>query len=150
MSQRPAEEKMDVDGEEQLPATSSSSLVAGIVPVAGSQTVLAKSQPESRNVMAGSATVPSVTCSLHPLVIMNISDHWTRIRAQKGFKFQVFGALIGKQKGRNIEIMNSFELKFDVIDEEVHILMDYYNVKEQQCKYNFIIDTVRFTHSVRL
>lgn len=35
-------------------------------------------------VMASPATVPSVTVSLHPLVIMNISEHWTRIRAQNG------------------------------------------------------------------
>ena len=27
---------------------------------------------------------PSVTVALHPLVIMNISDHYTRIKAQEG------------------------------------------------------------------
>lgn len=36
-----------------------------------------------KNVMA-SGTTGSVTCSLHPLVIMNISEHWTRARAQEG------------------------------------------------------------------
>lgn len=36
---------------------------------------------EERNVMAPGAT-GSVTCSLHPLVIMNVSEHWTRVRAQ--------------------------------------------------------------------
>lgn len=35
-------------------------------------------------VMASPSIVPSVTVSLHPLVIMNISEHWTRIRAQEG------------------------------------------------------------------
>ena len=40
------------------------------------------------SVMASSTTVPSVTVSLHPLVIMNISEHWTRIRAQEGCKQQ--------------------------------------------------------------
>ena len=34
--------------------------------------------------MAAAGTVGSVTVSLHPLVIMNISEHWTRIRAQEG------------------------------------------------------------------
>lgn len=34
-----------------------------------------------RSVMA-SGTTASVTCSLHPLVIMNVSEHWTRERAQ--------------------------------------------------------------------
>uniref|UniRef100_A0A1Q3F7G7 COP9 signalosome complex subunit 6 n=1 Tax=Culex tarsalis TaxID=7177 RepID=A0A1Q3F7G7_CULTA len=153
--QRPTEEKMDVDGDGGQPAATpaasatgapstaaavasgSSSGAAAVVPAKSSQSVTA-AQPstESRNVIAGNA-VPSVACSLHPLVIMNVSDHWTRIRAQKGFKSQVFGALIGKQKGRNIEVMNSFELKFDMVDDEVHILMDYYNVKEQQYKQVF-------------
>lgn len=39
---------------------------------------------QQQSVMASSGTVPSVTVSLHPLVIMNISEHWTRIRAQAG------------------------------------------------------------------
>lgn len=38
------------------------------------------SEPD-KNVMA-SGTAGSVTCSLHPLVIMNVSEHWTRERAQ--------------------------------------------------------------------
>lgn len=36
-----------------------------------------------KSVMAGGA-VGSVTCSLHPLVIMNVSEHWTREKAQEG------------------------------------------------------------------
>lgn len=86
------------------------------------------------NVMADAGTVPSVTISLHPLVIMNISEHWTRIRAQVGEACQVYGALIGKQKGRNIEVMNSFELKTDVVGEDVFINCDYYMTKELQYK----------------
>lgn len=40
--------------------------------------------PVAKNVMASSGTVGSVTVSLHPLVIMNVSEHWTRLRAQEG------------------------------------------------------------------
>ena len=36
------------------------------------------------NVMASTGTSGSVSVSLHPLVIMNISEHWTRVRAQEG------------------------------------------------------------------
>jgi COP9 signalosome complex subunit 6 len=36
------------------------------------------------SVMAGTGTAGSVTISLHPVVILNISEHWTRIRAQEG------------------------------------------------------------------
>lgn len=49
----------------------------------------------------------------------------------------VYGALIGKQKGRNIEIMNSFELVFTCIGEDVIIDRDYYNTKEEQFKQVF-------------
>jgi len=38
----------------------------------------------AKSVMASSGTMGSVSASLHPLVIMNISEHWTRIRAQEG------------------------------------------------------------------
>ena len=112
-------------------------------------------------VMASSGTVGSVSISLHPLVIMNVSEHWTRLRAQEGsdqlglhffslllvalndtiqtfdFRLTVYGALIGKQKGRNIEIMNSFELRFTCSGDRVFIDRDYYNAKEEQFKQVF-------------
>jgi COP9 signalosome complex subunit 6 len=50
---------------------------------------------------------------IHPLVLMNISDHFTRIkfRCQEGNKVKrAFGMLLGKQVGDNIEIENSVEL----------------------------------------
>lgn len=49
----------------------------------------------------------------------------------------MYGALIGKQKGRNIEIMNSFELLFTCIGDNVIIDRDYYNTKEEQFKQVF-------------
>lgn len=89
-----------------------------------------------RSVMA-SGTAGSVSAFLHPLVIMNISEHWTRIRAQEGKAQQVIGALIGKQKGRNIEVMNSFELQFSTIAGDIIIDRDYYGIKEEQFKQVF-------------
>ena len=45
----------------------------------GPSTSAAAGTSESGSVVvASSATVGSVTVSLHPLVIMNISEHWTR------------------------------------------------------------------------
>lgn len=87
----------------------------------------------SKKFMAPSG-VPSVSVSLHPLVIMNISEHWTRVGAQEGRPKQVVGALIGKQAGRKLEIMNSFELLLtenDIIDKT------YYATKEEQFKQVF-------------
>jgi COP9 signalosome complex subunit 6 len=68
---------------------------------------------------------------------MNMSEHWTRLKAQEETPQRVIGALIGKQKGRNIEIMNSFELLFDTIENNVVIDRDYYNQKEAQFKQVF-------------
>jgi len=88
-------------------------------------------------VVADSSVAATVSVSLHPLVIMNISEHWTRTKAQEGRPTTVYGALIGKQAGRDIEIMNSFELDFNVIEGQVIIDRDYYNLKEEQFKQVF-------------
>uniref|UniRef100_D3TPD6 COP9 signalosome complex subunit 6 n=2 Tax=Glossina TaxID=44049 RepID=D3TPD6_GLOMM len=115
-------EKMDID---VTPPKSETVSVGAINPASAA------------SVMADSGTVPSVRISLHPLVIMNISEHWTRIRAQAGETWQVYGALIGKQKGRNIEVMNSFELKTELVGNDLIINRDYYNTKENQYKQVF-------------
>ena len=47
----------------------------------------------------------------------------------------VFGALLGKQDGRKLELFNSFELQYDLVDNDVIINMEYYNTKEEQCKF---------------
>jgi len=88
-------------------------------------------------VMADSGVAATVSVSLHPLVIMNISEHWTRTKAQNSRPIPVYGALIGKQNGRDIELMNSFELDTQVIEGTVVIDMDYYKTKEEQFKQVF-------------
>ncbi|PAA48309.1 hypothetical protein BOX15_Mlig006623g3, partial [Macrostomum lignano] len=59
--------------------------------------------------MAPQGVQPSVNAALHPLVLLTISDHWTRCRLQFGHN-RVLGALLGKQEGRLVEICNCFEL----------------------------------------
>jgi COP9 signalosome complex subunit 6 len=49
----------------------------------------------------------------------------------------VVGAIIGQHKGRHLEIMNSFELVFTVIDGLIVIDRDYYRTKEEQFKQVF-------------
>jgi len=92
---------------------------------------------EEEKVMADSGVAATVSVSLHPLVIMNISEHWTRIKAQAGTPKQVYGALIGKQDGRSIEVMNSFELDYNTIEGQVVIDREYYQTKEEQFKQVF-------------
>jgi hypothetical protein len=53
---------------------------------------------------------------LHPLVLVNVSDHYTRMKAQLGAGEEpdrVLGCLLGFQTGnREVEICNSFEVKY--------------------------------------
>ncbi|KAM0787944.1 hypothetical protein ACM66B_006149 [Microbotryomycetes sp. NB124-2] len=49
--------------------------------------------------------------ALHPLPVLNISEHLTRVSLQqKDPDVKVVGALLGTQVGRAIEIMNTFEI----------------------------------------
>lgn len=86
-------ENMDVDSDNNIGEASTSNLATNTTPstsnpVAGTSSSSTITKPCTEllvnSVMASPAIVPSVTVSLHPLVIMNISEHWTRIRAQNG------------------------------------------------------------------
>lgn len=69
----------------------------------------------SELMMASSSSSSSsgLTFKVHPLVIVNISDHYTRMKAQSQSSTRVFGCVIGVQRGRTVEIFNSFELLYD-------------------------------------
>ncbi|CAK9148935.1 unnamed protein product [Ilex paraguariensis] len=78
-----------------------------------------------------SSSSSGLTFKLHPLVIVNISDHYTRVKSQSQPPHsassnggdsatsppppppRVFGCVIGVQRGRTVEIFNSFELLYD-------------------------------------
>ncbi|XP_055809385.1 COP9 signalosome complex subunit 6a-like [Solanum dulcamara] len=69
-----------------------------------------------------SSSSSGLTFKLHPLVILNISDHYTRVKSQfivnSGADSppqppRVFGCVIGVQRGRTVEIFNSFEFLYD-------------------------------------
>ena len=51
----------------------------------------------------------------------------------------MFGALLGVQKGRQVEISNSFELAVDVIDDSAILDKEYFSAKEEQCRYSIIL-----------
>lgn len=58
---------------------------------------------------------------LHPLVLINVSDHYTRSRANgvdhsEDGTFRVLGCLLGVQVGRTVDVSNSFELLYKNID----------------------------------
>lgn len=72
---------------------------------------------------SSSSSSSGLTFKLHPLVILNISDHHTRVKSQMHSPNsssaptdpppRVYGCVIGVQSGRTVEIFNSFELLYD-------------------------------------
>ncbi|KAG9448886.1 hypothetical protein H6P81_008851 [Aristolochia fimbriata] len=78
-----------------------------------------------------SSSSSGLTFKLHPLVIVNISDHYTRVKSQQAHLNngvaspssshppRVFGCVIGVQRGRTVEIFNSFELLYDPVTDSI-------------------------------
>ncbi|VDK57803.1 unnamed protein product [Anisakis simplex] len=82
----------------------------------------------------------SVEVSLHPLVVMNISEHWTRIWAQSsdGKPNQVFGVVLGRQTGRHVELINSFEVKCSMNDSNNAVVdEEFFGKREAQYREVF-------------
>jgi len=50
---------------------------------------------------------------LHPMVIVNLSDHFTREKVKAGKNVRIYGILLGQQSGRKVEIYNSYEILVD-------------------------------------
>ncbi|CAD6192736.1 unnamed protein product [Caenorhabditis auriculariae] len=49
---------------------------------------------------------------IHPLVVMQISEHFSRLRVQEKVQdLRVYGAVLGRQSGRTVEMINSFAFK---------------------------------------
>jgi len=75
---------------------------------------------------------------LHPLVIIHVSDHHTRVRIQqKQENPRVVGALMGVQSGRTVEILNSFELPTKTEEGILVIDTKYLTLKLEQFKKVF-------------
>lgn len=80
----------------------------------------------------------SLAVLLHPLVIINVSEHYTRTRAQNdGAGVNVFGAILGVQDGRRIELFNSFELVVNTVDGADMIDAEFLESKSMQFKEVF-------------
>lgn len=104
-----------------------------------------------------SSSSSGLTFKLHPLVILNISDHYTRVKSQSQppshassgggdsssaaaspsspSAHRVFGCVIGVQRGRTVEIFNSFELLYDPVTHSLD--RAFLEKKQELCKANF-------------
>jgi len=85
------------------------------------------------NVVNDHAETSTLNISLHPVVIINISDHYTRQKVRFPNQARVFGALLGIQTGRKVEIFNSFELATTAAG----IDNGYFAQKQEQIKMVF-------------
>ncbi len=78
---------------------------------------------------------------LHPLVLINVSDHSTRTRANTvasaTSSIKVLGCLLGTQSGRSIDISNSFEIKFETSTTGRMVIDNAFLLKKQdQCAFS--------------
>lgn len=62
-----------------------------------------------------------------------------RVLAFQYIVFLVFGALLGVQKGRQVEISNSFELAVDIVNDSAVLDKEYFSAKEEQCEYSIVL-----------
>ncbi|GAA5845491.1 hypothetical protein JCM3766R1_001537 [Sporobolomyces carnicolor] len=81
------------------------------------------------------ATEEGLQVTLHPLPLLNISDHYTRQSLNTSDPaVRVVGGLLGTQQGRNIDIINSFELALDSSRELDHA---YFATRRDQFRQVF-------------
>jgi len=66
---------------------------------------------------------------VHPMVCVNISDHYTRAALAVVKGARVYGILLGKQTGRKVEIFNSSEM---LIDAQETIDAEYMTTRLEQ------------------
>ncbi|ORX38898.1 hypothetical protein BD324DRAFT_617828 [Kockovaella imperatae] len=72
-------------------------------------------QPEPVDSLISSESGSGLNISLHPLPILNISDHYTRARlTSPDHPEKLIGALLGTQSNRDVSISNSFELVYQM------------------------------------
>ncbi|CAI5726239.1 hypothetical protein KXD40_001942 [Peronospora effusa] len=73
---------------------------------------------------------------IHPLVIVNITDHQTRQKCNSQLSQtdapQVIGALFGIQKGLDVAVYDSFEMKYDYVNGEIQIDKEFLTSRIQQ------------------
>ena len=70
------------------------------------------------------------------LVLINISDHSTRVHANnpvEGERTRVLGCLLGQQSGRVVDISNSLEIKHETGEHGITIDEAYLAKKQEQC-----------------
>ncbi|KAF9437070.1 COP9 signalosome complex subunit 6 [Entomortierella beljakovae] len=100
---------------------------------------MAAANQDTSSVVLNQTNNSGILISLHPLTLLNISDHYTRtaIQGDQGLAYAI-GALLGTQSGREVEIFNSYELQFSLQpDGTIKINEDYFVSKQEQFRQVF-------------
>ncbi|KZP00797.1 Mov34-domain-containing protein [Calocera viscosa TUFC12733] len=80
----------------------------------------------------------SLNLSVHPLPLLNISEHFTRTCLQtESVSPLLVGALLGTQNGREVEILNSFELAISGTGEATLVDHAFMVTRREQYKQVF-------------
>lgn len=90
--------------------------------------------------MSGQQSSSGLEFKLHPLVMINVSDHHTRVKANTpggSAPAPVMGCLLGSQSGRVVDISNSFEIQYTMQDGNVVINEPFLARKQEQYKQVF-------------
>jgi len=61
----------------------------------------------------GDQSKAAMDVKLHVMVIVNLSDHFTREKVKSTKSVRIYGILLGQQSGRKVEISNSYEMFVD-------------------------------------
>lgn len=79
---------------------------------------------------------------LHPLVLINISDHFTREKVRDitsdlySTSERVAGVLFGVQTGKVVDVLESFEMSYEILDTGVLKFDEQFlSSKKRQCKF---------------
>ena len=92
------------------------------------------------NIEEETGAASMINVQVHPLVVLNVSDHFTRAsvnKADPSAPHRVIGALLGVQTGRTIEIFTSFELV--ETDSDTGLNLEYLEGKKSH--YNAVFPT---------
>ncbi|KAJ8596509.1 hypothetical protein M405DRAFT_805314 [Rhizopogon salebrosus TDB-379] len=103
---------------------------------------MASMDTDEQSVVLPSSTTSGLSLSLHPLPILNISEHFTRLRLQSQSNSPfVLGALLGTQNGREVEIVNTFEL---ATEEGSDDLVDHGFLVSRRDQYKQVFPSLEF------
>ncbi|KAI9487392.1 MAG: hypothetical protein EXX96DRAFT_475803 [Benjaminiella poitrasii] len=82
-------------------------------------------EDSTSNVVSNIPSSSGLSISVHPLVLLNISDHYTRTKLQNPEVIEngrMYGALLASQTGREVDIVNTFELPLSHADNNTTVL----------------------------